>query len=80
MNENVISSNLTKAIHFIWRKKRHLIKSNKRVILSNFWKDKRSFYFFDKQFLAATFDVKNLALQRVIFIKDIDDKTHNNIA
>ncbi len=41
MSENVISSNLTKAAHLTWRKKRYLIKSNDRVISSNFWKDRR---------------------------------------
>jgi hypothetical protein len=35
INENVILLNLTKAIHHTWRKKRYLIKSNKRVISSN---------------------------------------------
>ncbi len=43
MNENVISSNLTKAIHQTWW--RHLIKSNERVISSIFWKERQFLYF-----------------------------------
>ncbi len=39
------SYQMTKAIHQTWRKQRHLIKSNQRVILSNFWKDRQSLYF-----------------------------------
>ncbi len=50
MSENVISSNLTKAIYQIWRKKRHFIKSNERVILSNFLKKETFFLFFDEHF------------------------------
>ncbi len=46
MNENVISSNLTKTTHQIWRKKRHLIKSNERVISSNFFEKKDSLFTF----------------------------------
>jgi hypothetical protein len=50
MNESVISSNLTKTIHQTWRKKRHLIKSNERVISSNFLKRETISLFFDEQF------------------------------
>ncbi len=35
-----ISSNLMRMTHQTWRKKRHFIKSNERVILSNFLKRK----------------------------------------
>jgi hypothetical protein len=45
-SENVISSNLTKTTHQIWRKKRHLIKSNERVISSNFFEKKDSLFTF----------------------------------
>ncbi len=48
INENVISLNLTKAIHQIWRKKCHLIKSNERVISSNFLRRKTIFLLFDE--------------------------------
>jgi hypothetical protein len=70
MSENVISSNLTKAIHQIWRKKRHFIKSNERVITSNFFRRAIISLLFDEQFSAATFDVKNLILQKKsIFVR-----------
>ncbi len=58
MNENVISSNLTKATHQIWRK-RHFIKS---------LKEKTILLFSDEQSHAVTFDVKNLILQKIIFL------------
>jgi hypothetical protein len=61
------SLNLTKAIHQIWRKKRHLIKSNERVISSNFLKRKTILLFSDEQTSAATFDVKNVILQKIFF-------------
>ncbi len=61
MNENVISLNLTKAIHQTWRRKRHFIKSNERVISSNFLKRKTVFLLCNKQISALTFDVKNLS-------------------
>ncbi len=67
MSENVISSNLTKAIHQTWRKKRHLIKSNERVISSNFLKRKTISLFFDEQTSATTFDVKSLILRKILF-------------
>ncbi len=43
MSENVISLNLTKAIHQTWW--RHFIKSNERVISSNFLKERQFLYF-----------------------------------
>jgi hypothetical protein len=58
MSENVISSNLTKATHQIWRK-RHFIKS---------LKEKTILLFSDEQSHAVTFDVKNLILQKIIFL------------
>ncbi len=42
-SEKIISSNLTKAIHQIWW--RYLIKTNERVISSNFWEERQFFYF-----------------------------------
>jgi hypothetical protein len=50
INENVISSNLTKAIHLTWRRKRHLIKSNERLISSNFWENRQFLYFLMSNF------------------------------
>jgi hypothetical protein len=67
MSENVISSNLTKTIHQAWRKKRHLIKSNERVISSNFWEERQFFYFLMSKTSAATLDVKNLILRKILF-------------
>jgi hypothetical protein len=52
MSENVISSNLTKATHQIWRK-RHLIK---------LWERRTILLLFDKRFHASTHDMKNLVL------------------
>jgi hypothetical protein len=68
MNENVISSNLTRTTYQIWRRKRHFIKLNERVISSNFLKRETIFLFFDEQFL-KTFDVKNLILQNSFFVR-----------
>jgi hypothetical protein len=63
---NVISSNLTKAsFHQTWRK-RHLIKLDENVISSNFWEERQFFYFLMNN-SAATLDVKNLILQKIIF-------------
>jgi hypothetical protein len=54
MNKNVISLNLTKTTHQIWRQKRHFIKSNEHVISSNFLKRKTILLFFDEQFCNDT--------------------------
>jgi hypothetical protein len=61
------SSDLTKetSSHQIWRK-RHFIKFDENVISSNFWKE-RQFFYFSMSNSAATFDVKNLVLQKIIF-------------
>jgi hypothetical protein len=71
------SSNLTKATHQtwwmktsshqIWRKR--LIKLDD-VISSNFWEERQSFYFCDEQSSAATFDIRNLVLQRIIILRE----------
>jgi hypothetical protein len=60
------SSNLTKAAHQTWREKRHLIKSDENLTSSNFWEGRQSFYFLMSN-SAATLDVRNLALQKIIF-------------
>jgi hypothetical protein len=67
MSENVISSNLTKTTHQTWRKKRHLIKSNERVMSSNFWEERQFFYFLMSKTSVATLDVKNLVLRKILF-------------
>jgi hypothetical protein len=59
MNENVISSNLTKTTHQTWW--RDFIKLLKRETIS---------LFFDEQSSAATFDMKNLVLQKIIILRE----------
>ncbi len=69
------SSNMTKTIYQIWRKKHHFIKSDEKTSFHQIWrkrlikllKRKTIYLFFNKQFFAATFDVKNLVLQKIIF-------------
>ncbi len=70
------SSNMTKAIHQTWRKKRHLIKIDEKTSSHQIWRKrlikflKRNiiFLFFDKQSSEAIFNVKNLILQTIIFL------------
>ncbi len=57
----------TKAIHQTWQKQRHFIKSNQRVISSNFSKRQTIFLLSDEQSSAVILDMKNLILQRVVF-------------
>jgi hypothetical protein len=57
-NENVILSSLTKATHQIWRT-RYFIKFLRKKIIS---------LLFDEQSHAVIFDVKNLILQKIIFL------------
>jgi hypothetical protein len=67
MSENVISSKLTKATHRTWRKRRHFIKLNERVISSNFWEERQFLYFLMSNLLQLHLMWINLILQRVIF-------------
>jgi hypothetical protein len=69
------SSNMTKASHQTWWKKRHLIKFDEKASSHQIWRkrliklSKREtiLLFSDKQSFAATLDMKNLVLQKVIF-------------
>jgi hypothetical protein len=77
------SSNLTKATHQIWRKRliktwweqRHLIKLDDSVISSNLrssshqtFEETDDFSTFDERSHVATRDMKNLVLQKIIFV------------
>jgi hypothetical protein len=69
------SLNLTKAIHQIWRKQRHFIKLDDNVISSNLkssfhqiFEKTNDFSTFDKRSHVATRDIKNLVLQKIIFV------------
>ncbi len=69
------SLNMMKAFHQTWWKKRHLIKFDEKTSSHQIWrkrfikllKKKTIILLSDKQSFAATFDVKNLVLQKIIF-------------